>query len=91
MAKRDDQTDLCINCLNIDSCSYYRNKKKPIIFCEEFVCDEPNVPPGYFDSHDYTDIEHIDAEKQSLCVNCKQMDSCKWNKNKIKFYCEEHE
>jgi hypothetical protein len=91
MTRRDDQIDLCMNCVNIDRCSYYRNKKEPIIFCEEFTCDKPKVSSIHLDCLDDADMKPLDKAKQGLCINCRQMNSCNWEKNKIKFYCEEHE
>ncbi len=41
MTGKSEQTDLCINCLNIADCFYCRGKAQPVHFCEEFTCQEP--------------------------------------------------
>lgn len=91
MTRRDDQIDLCKNCLNINHCFYYQNQKEPIIFCEEFTCAEPRAASIHHDSLDDTDTTPIEKEKQSLCINCKQINSCNWDKTPVKLYCQEYE
>jgi hypothetical protein len=91
MTRREDSTDLCKNCLNIDHCFYYRNQKEPIIFCDEFRCAAPSAFSIQLDGLDETHTTPLDKKNIGLCMNCKKMNSCNWDKNKIKFYCEEYE
>ncbi len=40
MTVKNEQMDLCTNCLNISNCFYYEAKKEPVHFCEEFNCKD---------------------------------------------------
>ncbi|WP_428160438.1 hypothetical protein [Desulfobacter sp.] len=39
MILKNEQMDLCINCMNIHYCFYYKNKKEPVLFCEEYALE----------------------------------------------------
>jgi len=41
MTEKNEHMDLCTNCLNTKDCFYYKTKKGPIHFCEEFTCKDP--------------------------------------------------
>ncbi len=49
MTKRIQPSGLCMNCSNIDECSYCVNHTKSVIFCEEFACTDPFEPRGNID------------------------------------------
>nr|WP_320014880.1 hypothetical protein [uncultured Desulfobacter sp.] len=39
MILKNEQMDLCINCMNIHHCFYYKNKKESVLFCEEYALE----------------------------------------------------
>jgi len=39
MILKNEQMDLCINCMNIHHCFYYKKKKEPVLFCEEYALE----------------------------------------------------
>jgi len=81
MITKNDKIDLCTNCLNTDHCFYNRNQKDQVIFCEEYTCDGSRE--SAIQNHGLGDGETraLDKEKQDLCINCRQMSSCNWDKN----------
>lgn len=46
MTKKIQPSGLCMNCSNLDECSYSVNHTKSVIFCEEFTCTDPSEPRG---------------------------------------------
>lgn len=83
--------DLCINCLNAEKCTYYRNQSRPVIFCEEFACEDPAECSA--DIHRLEDVSRtpMESRNQSLCINCLNAGSCILKKpGEPVYYCEEY-
>jgi len=91
MTRKNELIDLCTNCLNIDHCSYYRNQKEPVIFCEEFTCKEPQVSLNCIESLNNSEKMSLSERNQGLCNDCGHRFDCKWDKKPSKLYCEEYE
>ncbi|MEX1300138.1 MAG: hypothetical protein AB1Z38_15005 [Desulfotignum sp.] len=70
MNRKSEQVDFCTNCLNMEDCFYFKNKKEPVHFCEEFTCKDPAVSVN--------DIERLKrAEAMSLSMtNPGLFDDC---------------
>lgn len=58
-----EKVDLCINCLNAFECGYRANYLKPIIFCEEFSCNESEKLQSKKLTHHKPEILHTDVNR----------------------------
>jgi len=81
MKERIQTSGLCINCLNIDECSYRMNHTRPIIFCEEFSCTDSsklkNNITSVINQADYT----VNSIPKGLCGNCENVETCNLKKS----------
>lgn len=92
MAEKIQLSGLCINCLNADDCGYRANHTKPIIFCEEFSCDEPKDSyPNDIGKISETDDYPINPIPNGLCSNCENSETCNLQKTDSNVInCEEY-
>lgn len=74
MSDQITRSDLCINCLNADTCAYCSNHTKPIIFCAEFSCTAPGVMPAEDDG--MSDFPDVPDKPAGLCGNCDNKGNC---------------
>ncbi len=49
MTKKIQPSGLCMNCSNLDECSYCVNHAKSVIFCEEFTYTDSSEARGNID------------------------------------------
>ena len=91
MTRKIQISGLCINCLNVDKCSYCVNQTKPIIFCEEFLCTEPSESRGTAFKTIKIDDNRIISAVNGLCYNCENVETCKLHKiSENVLHCEEY-
>ncbi len=91
MTKKIQVSGLCVNCLNVDQCSYYVNHAQPIIFCEEFSCTEPSELRNTAFKTTNKDDSQIISTVNGLCCNCENVETCKLQKTAENIsHCEEY-
>lgn len=104
MAKIIEKPDLCINCLNACECGYRATHQKPIIFCEEFSCnDSENFESQPFkrngtetlrtDMDKIADTDHhpVSPDSEGICCNCANNGTCRLkNTEEPVMNCEEY-
>jgi len=64
MTKKIQPSGLCLNCSNLDECSYCVNHTKSVIFCEEFTRTDLSEPRGNIDRT----IKMVDYTEPTLGV-----------------------
>ncbi|MCA1792745.1 MAG: hypothetical protein ABR534_03855 [Desulfotignum sp.] len=78
MLVKNSSSDLCINCKNTMNCYYKTNSTRPVIFCEEFSCADPE---GLCSHRIGTIAEPPFAKAVSspkeICGNCENADTCR--------------
>ncbi|MFO7676729.1 MAG: hypothetical protein R6X12_10485 [bacterium] len=85
---------LCTNCNNADHCSYARNAKKPVQFCEMY--DGHSEEPARADlsevlRSDPADLRPEMPHSKGLCVNCANRETCAWAQREGGvWHCEEY-
>ncbi len=91
MTKKRQLSGLCMNCLNIDKCSYLTNHTKPIIFCEEFLCSDLSESKNRT-MRPIKDVDPLAGKPpEGICCNCANFDICTLQKiKKHTLYCEEY-
>jgi hypothetical protein len=87
---------LCANCNNAEHCSYARNAKKPVMYCEMYdgYAEEPVraelsevLRPDPADLRPEVEM----PQSKGLCVNCAHRDTCAWSKREGGvWHCEEY-
>jgi len=91
MNKQIKPSTLCINCINLSTCTYCRSQSVPIIFCEEFTCDEPDSLQA--NAAQISSVEDY-PEKDSqtgLCINCENNKTCALQKSGVNVIeCQEY-
>ncbi len=92
MNRHINPEDLCINCLHADECTFCGHQSSPVIFCEEFTCDEPSASLTNIDSISEIRIVPVDSRSVEVCCNCMSTDFCSLNKTNGKLvHCEEYQ
>ncbi|MCP3900333.1 MAG: hypothetical protein GY707_11545 [Desulfobacteraceae bacterium] len=91
MTKKNQVSGLCVNCLNVEHCSYHVNHIKPIIFCEEFFCTEPSESRNTAFKTIKKGDSQIISTVNGLCFNCENVETCKLQKAADAIsHCEEY-
>lgn len=70
MIKKNEQIGLCTNCLNIQICFYYKNTKKPVRFCEEFICKDPGISTKDLERLKRAETMFLPKTNQGLFDDC---------------------
>ena len=73
MILKNEQIDLCINCMNIHHCFYYKNKKRPVLFCEEYTFEDTAAPLKDFEQPKKAEAMFLPARKPSLFDGCGKL------------------
>ncbi|MBN2722888.1 MAG: hypothetical protein JXR95_02325 [Deltaproteobacteria bacterium] len=80
---------ICVSCSKSSTCSFLRNSKTPVQFCEEFETLSANSPSSLSTSN-YINYEH--ARALGVCFNCDHRDSCSnLSTTDIKYSCENYQ
>lgn len=85
---------LCANCSNADHCSYARNARKPVQYCEMY--DGYSEEPARADLSevlrpDPADLRPEMPHSKGLCVNCANRETCVWAQREGGvWHCEEY-
>ena len=85
---------LCANCNNAEHCTYARNAKKPVTYCEMYDGYAPE--PARADLSevlrpDPADLRPELPASKGLCVNCANRHTCVWAKREGGvWHCEEY-
>ncbi|MCD4742436.1 MAG: hypothetical protein K8R67_08185 [Desulfobacteraceae bacterium] len=91
MIKKIQISGLCINCLNVDKCSYRVNHTKPIIFCEEFSCSDPSEIKNTAFKAVSQENNSIISISNGICCNCENIEICNLQKtDQNVMHCEEY-
>lgn len=84
---------LCSTCNHSLSCTFRRSVASPVLFCEEFDCSSPSVPPAFH----LTAVSAADPHENSstsllgLCSNCEGRSTCTLPKDEGGvWHCEEY-
>lgn len=85
---------LCANCNNADHCTYARNAKKPVQYCEMY--DGWSGEPISADLSEVLKPDPADLRPEmplskGLCVNCANRTTCAWAQREGGvWHCEEY-
>ncbi len=89
MNKQPKTTDLCINCVHLETCTFVSNQSKPIIYCEEFLFDVFQEQLGSKAIENRFSVQKIGGGE--LCINCDNRKNCTLVKTANgPIYCEEY-
>jgi len=92
--KKVEFSGLCANCNNTDHCTYARNARKPVQFCE--MHDGYSEEPARADLSEVLRPDPADLRPEvpfskGLCVNCAHRETCAWAKSESGvWHCEEY-
>ena len=84
---------LCVNCIKLNECSYYRRNSKPVIFCEEYECAQEIINQAIASPQNDSEVEEnmIAGRVKGLCINCERRDTCSFPKPEGGvWHCEEY-
>lgn len=84
---------LCVNCIKLNECSYYRRNSKPVIFCEEYECAQEAFNQAIASPQNDSEVEEsmIAGRVKGLCINCERRDTCSFPKPEGGvWHCEEY-
>jgi len=90
MTDHISKSDLCINCLNAETCTYCLHHSKPIIFCAEFSCAAPGILPAEEEAASFV-VSVRNRTVKGLCDTCDNKDICTLNRgDDLIINCEEY-
>ncbi len=70
---------LCANCNNAEHCSYARNARKPVMYCEmhdDYAPAPPRADLSEVLRPDPSELKPELPKSKGLCVNCADRDVC---------------
>ncbi len=91
MTEKIQTSGLCMNCSNAEECGYRMNHTKPIIFCEEFSCEDPSESNISNDRPIVLIDSTIASPPKGICSNCENLETCNLQETDgIVINCEEY-
>lgn len=72
----DSDRNLCYHCQNLAICSFVKNSKKPILYCEEYSGYQTTEPlETMYAVSDVPDVADLSAYT-GLCATCENVGRC---------------